>query len=61
MTPLKEGDKLSPLGIEFDTAGGRQMMQCWNIIDILRLIENSVSSILEHSARDGKKMRVIYE
>jgi len=29
-----------PLGIEFDTAGGRQMMQCWNTIGILRLIQS---------------------
>src|SRR3989338_3167763 len=32
-----------PLGIEFDTAGGRQMMQCWNTIGVLRLIQ-SISS-----------------
>ncbi|MDD4353559.1 MAG: hypothetical protein PHN56_03820 [Candidatus Nanoarchaeia archaeon] len=24
------GQIVPPLGIEFDTAGGRQMMQCWN-------------------------------
>lgn len=29
-----------PLGLEFDTAGGRQMMQCWNTIGILRLIQS---------------------
>ena len=29
-----------PLGIEFDTAGGRQMMQCWNTIGVLRLIQS---------------------
>ena len=36
----KAGDKLSPLGLEFDTAGGRQMLQCWNTIGILRLIQS---------------------
>ena len=29
-----------PLGLEFDTAGGRQMMQCWNTIGVLRLIQS---------------------
>lgn len=29
-----------PLGIEFDTPGGRQMMQCWNTMGILRLIQS---------------------
>ncbi|MEK6811623.1 MAG: Bro-N domain-containing protein [Nanoarchaeota archaeon] len=29
-----------PLGIEFDTAGGRQMMQCWNTMGVLRLIQS---------------------
>lgn len=41
MEPLKGGDNLSPpLGIEFETAGGRQMLQCWNAIGILRLIQS---------------------
>lgn len=26
------GQLVPPLGIEFDTAGERQMMQCWNTI-----------------------------
>src|SRR3989338_944328 len=34
------GQFVPPLGIEFDTAGGRQMMQCWNTIGILRLIQS---------------------
>ena len=29
-----------PLGIEFDTAGGRQMLQCWNVTGILRLVQS---------------------
>jgi len=37
---FKGGGQIVPLlGIEFDTAGGRQMMQCWNTIGILRLIQ----------------------
>jgi hypothetical protein len=29
--PKGGGDKLSPpLGLEFETAGGRQLLQCWN-------------------------------
>jgi DNA-damage-inducible protein D len=28
---LKGGGQIAPpLGLEFDTAGGRQMLQCWN-------------------------------
>ncbi|MFA5333568.1 MAG: Bro-N domain-containing protein [Candidatus Nanoarchaeia archaeon] len=34
------GQIVPPLGIEFDTAGGRQMMQCWNTLGILRLIQS---------------------
>ena len=34
------GQIVPPLGIEFDTAGGRQMMQCWNTVGILRLIQS---------------------
>ena len=34
------GQLVPPLGIEFDTAGGRQMMQCWNTIGVLRLIQS---------------------
>ena len=35
-----EGQFVPPLGIEFDTAGGRQMLQCWNIVGILRLVQS---------------------
>lgn len=28
-----------PLGLEFDTAGGRQLLQCWNTEGIFRLIQ----------------------
>ena len=34
------GQLVPPLGIEFDTAGGRQMMQCWDTIGVLRLIQS---------------------
>ena len=34
------GQIVPPLGLEFDTAGGRQMLQCWNITGILRLIQS---------------------
>jgi DNA-damage-inducible protein D len=41
---LKGGGKLPPpLGLEFDTPGGRQMLQCWNTEGIFRLIQ-SISS-----------------
>ena len=30
----------TPLGLEFDTAGGRQMLQCWNTEGIFRLIQS---------------------
>ncbi len=29
-----------PLGLEFETAGGRQMLQCWNTEGIFRLIQS---------------------
>jgi hypothetical protein len=31
------GQFVPPLGLEFDTAGGRQKRQCWNTVGILRL------------------------
>jgi len=34
------GQIVPPLGLEFDTAGGRQMLQCWNAMGILRLIQS---------------------
>ena len=34
------GQIVLSLGIIFDTDGGRQMMQCWNTIGILRLIQS---------------------
>jgi len=36
-----------PLGLEFDTAGGRQMLQCWNTSGILRLIQSIPSKNAE--------------
>jgi DNA-damage-inducible protein D len=38
---------LSPLGLDFDTAGGRQILQCWNITGILRLIQSIPSKNAE--------------
>jgi len=29
-----------PLGLEFETAGGRQMLQCWNTEGLFRLIQS---------------------
>ncbi|MCX6907195.1 MAG: Bro-N domain-containing protein [Verrucomicrobia bacterium] len=34
------GQLVPPLGIEFDTAGGRQTLQCWNTEGIFRLIQS---------------------
>lgn len=34
------GQLVPPLGLEFDTAGGRQMLQCWNTEGIFRLIQS---------------------
>ncbi|HNW83680.1 MAG TPA: Bro-N domain-containing protein [bacterium] len=34
------GQIVPPLGLEFDTSGGRQMIQCWNATGILRLIQS---------------------
>jgi DNA-damage-inducible protein D len=34
------GQFVPPLGIEFDTAGGRQKLQCWNTEGIFRLIQS---------------------
>lgn len=43
--PLSEafkggGQLVPPLGLEFDTAGGRQSLQCWNTEGIFRLIQS---------------------
>ena len=38
---LKGGGQIAtPLGLEFDTAGGRQLLQCWNTEGIFRLIQS---------------------
>lgn len=38
---LKGGGNLpSPLGLPFETAGGRQSLQCWNTEGIFRLIQS---------------------
>jgi methylphosphotriester-DNA--protein-cysteine methyltransferase len=38
---FKGGGQIAPpLGLEFDTAGGRQVLQCWNTEGIFRLIQS---------------------
>src|ERR1700733_14518556 len=38
---LKGGGQIAtPLGLKFDTAGGRQMLQCWNTEGIFRMIQS---------------------
>ena len=39
-TLSKGGELVPPLGLEFDTAGGRQLLQCWNTEGIFRLIQS---------------------
>lgn len=34
------GQIVPPLGLEFDTAGGRQLLQCWNTEGLFRLIQS---------------------
>jgi DNA-damage-inducible protein D len=34
------GQLVPPLGLEFETAGGRQMLQCWNTEGVFRLIQS---------------------
>ncbi len=34
------GQIVPPLGLEFETAGGRQMLQCWNTEGVFRLIQS---------------------
>ena len=34
------GQFVPPLGLEFNTAGGRQLLQCWNTEGIFRLIQS---------------------
>lgn len=41
------GQFVPPLGLEFDTPGGRQMLQCWNTTGILRLIQSIPSKNAE--------------
>ncbi|NOQ38670.1 phage antirepressor protein [archaeon] len=45
---FKGGGQIDPpLGFEFNTAGGRQMLLCWNIIGMLRLIQSIPSKKAE--------------
>ena len=38
---FKGGGQIAPpLGLEFDTAGGRQLLQCWNTEGLFRLIQS---------------------
>ena len=38
---LKGGGQIAPpLGLEFETAGGRQLLQCWNTEGVFRLIQS---------------------
>ena len=41
------GQIVPPLGLEFDTAGGRQLLQCWNTEGIFRLIQSIPSAKAE--------------
>ena len=41
------GQIVPPLGFEFDTRGGRQLMQCWNTLGIFRLIQSIPSKNAE--------------
>jgi DNA-damage-inducible protein D len=41
------GQTVPPLGLEFDTAGGRQLLQCWNTEGIFRLIQSIPSAKAE--------------
>ena len=45
---FKGGGQIAPpLGLEFDTTGGRQLLQCWNTEGIFRLIQSIPSSKAE--------------
>lgn len=44
---MEGGDNLSPLALPFETAGGVQKLQCWNVPGILRLIQSIPSSKAE--------------
>ncbi len=35
-----KGDNLSPLALPFETEGGVQRLQCWNVPGVLRLIQS---------------------
>ncbi|MCG2737598.1 MAG: Bro-N domain-containing protein [Candidatus Methanoperedenaceae archaeon] len=41
------GQIVPPLGFEFDTSGGIQLMQCWNTLGIFRLIQSIPSKNAE--------------
>jgi len=41
------GQLATPLGLPFDTAGGRQLLQCWNTEGIFRLIQSIPSAKAE--------------
>jgi DNA-damage-inducible protein D len=59
--PLSEafkggGQLVPPLGLEFDTAGGRQLLQCWNTEGVFRLIQSIPSPKAEPFKRWLAKM-----
>jgi len=41
------GQLVPPLGLKFDTAGGRQILQCWNTEGLFRLIQSIPSAKAE--------------
>jgi len=41
------GQIVPPLGLEFETAGGNQLLQCWNTKGIFRLIQSIPSKKAE--------------
>ena len=65
---LKGGANCHPLGLEFDTAGGRQMLQCWNTEGTKHALENrrilsqtlgiEIRSLQKRSAKTKKPSRV---
>ena len=46
---FKGGANCPPLGLEFDTAGGRRLLQCWNTEGIFRLIQSIPSPKAEQT------------
>ena len=51
------GQLVPPLKLPFDTSGGKQVLQCWNSMGVLRLIQSIPSPKAEPFKRHLEKLK----